>query len=236
MPDRRASVQRHRTNAPTGGPDGWPRPLAGEDLRWSWEAAWQDLGAEPLAGLYERLLAAWNEPQRHYHCQQHLGECLALLERWRRAAEQPAEVAVALWFHDAVYDVRACDNEFRSAEWAAHAMQEAGCEWSAIQRVHQMIMATRHDGLASAGDQALLLDIDLAILGSPPQRFEAYDRAVRAEYSWVPESVYRGKRREVLEGFLRPDLYRTGAARALVAEQAAANVRRTIAELAGSGG
>jgi hypothetical protein len=36
-----------------------------------------------------------------------------------------------------VYDVHAGDNEFRSAEWAAQAMQEAGCDWDAVQRVHQ---------------------------------------------------------------------------------------------------
>lgn len=213
--------------------EGWPRPLSGDELSWSWEAAWRDMGANPPPGLIERLLTAWSEPQRRYHGLQHLGECLALLERWHIAAEHPAEVALALWFHDAVYGVQSTDNEFRSAEWVAHEMQEAGCAWEAVQRVHQMVMATRHDGQASTGDQALLLDIDLAILGSPPVRFAAYDRDVRAEYSWVPEAVYRGKRREVLVGFLRPDLYRTAPARSLLGDQADANLRHAIAELSG---
>lgn len=204
-------------------------------MRWSWDRAWQGLGARPSAGLYERILAAWNEPQRHYHGQQHLEECLALMDLWRGAAEKPEEMVVALWFHDAVYEVRASDNEFRSAEWAVHAMQEAGCDRRGVQRVHQMIMATRHDGVASNSDQALLLDIDLAILGSPPQRFGAYNRAVRAEYSWVPEAVYRGKRREVLESFLRQDLYHTSAERALLGVQAEENLRGAIAELSEQG-
>lgn len=226
-------ADRHALEARNGA--GWPRPIAGDALRGAWSTAWERMGVVPLAGLYERLLEAWSEPQRHYHDLRHLGECLALLDRWQRVAERPAEVALVLWFHDAVYGVSAADNEFRSAEWAAHAMQEAGCAWDAVQRVHQMIMSTRHDGLASTGDQALLLDIDLAILGSPAERFAAYDRDVRAEYRWVPEAVYRGKRREVLAGFLRPDLYRTQAARSLLSDQAEANLRRAIAELGGPG-
>lgn len=211
----------------------WPRPLFSDELSRSWEAAWRDTGATPPPGLLKRLLAAWSEPQRRYHDLQHLGECLALLERWRLAAEHPAEVGLALWFHDAVYDVRAADNEVRSAEWVAHEMQEAGCAWEAVQRVHQMVMASRHDVLASTSDEALLVDIDLAILGSPPVRFASYDRNVRAEYSWVPEAVYRGKRREVLLEFLHPDLYQTAAARTLLGDQADANLRHAIAELSG---
>lgn len=56
-----------------------------------------------------------------------------------------------------------------------------------------------------------LVDIDLAILGADPARFAEYDTQVREEYRWVPESVYRSKRREVLAGFLaRPAIYGTG--------------------------
>ena len=57
---------------------------------------------------------------------QHLGECLDHLSREAAAAERPAEVALALWFHDAFYDVHRSDNELRSADWAAKAMIDAG--------------------------------------------------------------------------------------------------------------
>jgi predicted metal-dependent HD superfamily phosphohydrolase len=75
-------------------------------------------------------------------------------------------------------------------------------------------MATRHDAPVHDEDAALLVDIDLAILGSPLQRFERYDEDIRKEYRWVPGFVYRRKRAEVLRQFLaRQSLYHTAPAR-----------------------
>jgi nitronate monooxygenase len=46
--------------------------------------------------------------------------------------------------------------------------------------------------------------------GVAAARFAEYDRQVKAEYSWVPDALYRSKRREVLHGFLsRPFIYST---------------------------
>src|SRR5258705_10576692 len=71
--------------------------------------------AEAPAGWYERLTTAYAEPHRHYHNQQHIAECLAEFDQARHLAAQPAAVELALWFHDAVYNPRARDNEEQSA-------------------------------------------------------------------------------------------------------------------------
>ena len=42
------------------------------DLKEAWQLAWADLGLHAPAGLCEELLAAYEEPQRHYHSLQHL--------------------------------------------------------------------------------------------------------------------------------------------------------------------
>ncbi|MBT9552193.1 MAG: hypothetical protein IV088_15195 [Hydrogenophaga sp.] len=63
-------------------------------------------------------------------------------------------------------------------------------------------MATCHDAEPEGDDARRLVDIDLAILGADPARFAEYDAQVREEYRWVPNWLYRCKRREVLAGFL----------------------------------
>lgn len=49
--------------------------------------------------------------------------------------------------------------------------------------MRDLILATRHDVSPPAGDAALLVDVDLAILGSPAERLDEYERQVRQEYN-----------------------------------------------------
>lgn len=64
------------------------------------------------------------------------------------------------------------------------ALQAAGVSVSVeVQtRVHTLIMATEHTAASLAGDAALLVDIDLAILGAAPTRFAEYERQIRQQY------------------------------------------------------
>lgn len=196
----------------------------------SWQRAWHGLGATPAEGLLQTLLSAYAEPQRHYHTRQHLAECLAHFEAVQVQALRPAEVEIALWFHDAVYDVKGKDNELRSAQWAARVLEDGGVDEAACRRVHALVMATCHEATPQDGDAQLLVDIDLAILGASPARFAEYDTQVRAEYAWVPRLVYGIKRRQVLRGFLqRKAIYATPYFHARLEPQARANLRRSTA-------
>lgn len=200
-----------------------PRPV--------WNAAWQALGvADPGDAAYRVLIDRWREPHRGYHTVQHLEECLALFAEHPHLAEHPAEVALALFFHDAIYDPRAHDNEEKSAVLAAAALSTAGAGEAAIGRVRALILATRHQAPPETPDAALLVDIDLAILGAGEARFAEYERQVREEYAFVPGFLFRGKRREILRSFLeRSRLYHTDPFRALFEEKARANLRKATA-------
>ena len=219
--------------------DSYPSPLDDVALATSWNAAWSALGRRAPVGLQAELMTAWAETHRHYHDQRHLRECLALWARWRGQCERAGEVAVALWFHDAVYDPRAPQagsNELNSAAWAARSLIHAGLPSETAQRVHDLVMATQHDApaaLSSDADAQLLVDIDLSILGSPPERFERYDQDVRKEYAWVPGLRYRTKRAQVLQGFLeRPRLYHGETAVDLLECQARINLAAALSRLA----
>lgn len=195
----------------------------------SWQRTWEELGAKGEPALFNQLIAAYSERHRHYHTLQHLRECLQAMEPARALAHRPAEVELALWFHDAVYDVHRHDNEERSAEWAAMAMRHAGLPDAAVQRVHALIMATKHKALPADIDAQVLVDVDLAILGATEARFDESDAQIRREYAHVPESAFREGRCCVLRSFLeRPRLYATEAFHAALEEQARRNLVRAI--------
>lgn len=180
----------------------YPAPLGDAALVDSWAEAWRALGRPVPLPLRLELQAVWAEAHRRYHDQIHLRECMALWSLWKGACERPGEVAIALWFHDAIHDPMASGNEENSAAWAFRALIAAGVGQDVAQRVHDMVMATRHSESSTDPDTQLLVDIDLAILGSPSARFARYDRDIRKEYESVPDFRYRLQRAHVLRGFL----------------------------------
>ena len=197
-----------------------------------WEACWRALGAVPPRVLLEELLARYREPHRAYHTLQHLEECFAALDLLGNACERPAEVALGLWFHDAIYDTKRTDNEALSADWAERSAREAGLTHDLAARVRELVLVTKHDGVPSGADASLLVDIDLGILGAAPARFDEYETQVRFEYSWVPEDGFRSGRIRVLRSFLeRPNIYATPRVRAEREARARENLTRSIAQL-----
>ena len=192
----------------------------------SWSRCWNAIGAKGKGEeLMHRLIDAYSEPQRKYHTTQHLLECLTIFGENMDCAKEPGEVEIALWFHDAIYDVRASDNEERSAEWAVSALNSAAVEQDRISRIKALVLATKHTALPEAEDQQLLIDIDLSILGANTERFSEYEQQVRQEYAYVPGFLYRRKRKQILKEFLsRNPIYSTSALRKRFEEQARRNI------------
>lgn len=197
-----------------------------------WQRLMQACGYAGNAQTLLALAAAYSEKHRHYHTAAHVAACLRLLDAHAALAERPHEVELALWFHDAVYQPLSGDNEQKSADWAMRFLAENGAPADVAERVRAMIMATRHDVPARTPDAALLLDIDLAILGEGVDTYDAYEAAIRQEYRMVPMIIYRKKRVEVLDAFLqRPVIYLSTAFRSEREGRARANLARAIAQL-----
>lgn len=181
--------------------------------------------------LFSQLFAAYSQAQRAYHTVAHIEDCLVHLDRVRQQVDRVDEIEIALWFHDAIYDPRARDNEAQSADWAGRCLQEFGINSAAIDRVVTMILATRHQQVPPTCDCEWLLDIDLSILGRTPEQFAVYEDQIRQEYAWVPEDQYRSGRAAILSQFLnRPAIYCTRYFQSLEG-QARANLERSMARL-----
>jgi len=197
-----------------------------------WDRAWQALGLAPPADLLSALNARYAESHRAYHTLQHLTECFEQLGPVAALSERLPEIQLALWFHDAVYDTRAQDNEQQSADWAREALASAGAAREVGERVHALVMATRHAAVPEGIDAQVLVDVDLSILGAETARFAEYEQQIRREYVWVPEQAYRGARVRVLKSFLeRPKIYATPWFAEHREARARANLARSIREL-----
>lgn len=166
-------------------------------------------------GMLSALEAAYASPPRAYHDFGHVQEVL------HRFAEvtigpgwtQPAEVYLAVLYHDAVYEAGRKDNEARSAELAmaqiAQWLPEQGVD---ALRVAELIELTARHGQFSPGDfgedgfsldARHFLDSDMAILGAAPEAFDAYDRGIAEEYrGHVPGFLFRLNRKRFLRGLL----------------------------------
>jgi predicted metal-dependent HD superfamily phosphohydrolase len=188
--------------------------------------------AGDLHPLADAVLAAWAEPGRRYHGLDHLLDCLAELDGAPADGADRDRVEAALWFHDAIYDPRAGDNEARSADWAARALAELGVPPAVADDVARLVRLTRHTDPATDPSGRLLCDIDLAILGREPAGFDAYDRGIRAEYVWVTEPDFTTARSGVLAGLLaRSPLYQTEHFRRRYETAARINLGRALERL-----
>lgn len=196
----------------------------------SWSRTWSGLKLDGNGeAVLQQLLAAWSEPHRKYHTLQHLSECLAALASVRAEVQHAAEIEFALWFHDAIYDVKRSDNEARSAAWASATLEKAGASAASTRLVHDLVMVTTHDALPQTLDEQILVDVDLSILGADEQRFAEFESQVRQEYSFVPGFLFRMKRKSILRTFLdRENIYSTPHFRERLEEAARRNLALAV--------
>ncbi len=181
---------------------------------------------------FDDLVRYHHMPPRAYHDMTHVAECLQVLDSVRHLADEPDAIEVAIWYHDAVLDNRQADNELNSARLARDVLLGAGASEDLAARVLLLIMATCHDAQPETQDAKIMVDCDLAILGQDSDRFRQYDEAIREEYRWVPEDVYRQKRAEVLQQFLDLErIYQTDHFHARFEQNARENLKRMVESL-----
>ena len=198
------------------------------------EDAWAaDMAALRASGpaadaIFADIIARHNEPGRHYHGRSHLRALVELLRIYAPHVPAGAPPRLAIWWHDAIYDAQARDNEERSADLARDHLDRLGADSATIDDTATLIRLTRnHWSGPSAGDGDYFLDADIAILGAPPAKYEEYAAQVRQEYAWAAEPAYRAGRSAFLNAALaRERLFRTDVFEAAYAAQARANMAR----------
>ncbi|SPT58656.1 Uncharacterized protein conserved in bacteria [Actinomadura madurae] len=188
-----------------------------------------------LAGPHTRHIGTelderYGEPHRRYHTREHLAAVLDLVDELAGHAADPDLVRLAAWFHDAVYDPERADNEERSARLAARMLADTDLGRRDVDQVVRLVeLTTTHAPDEDDADGQVLCDADLAILGAEPDRYAAYAAAVREEYAFVPDELFKAGRAEVLNGLLAlPRLFHTPAAHDRFEERARTNIRTEL--------
>lgn len=192
---------------------------------------------KPPRNLIDDLKSRYAEGHRAYHTWGHIEALLQLFREHNALFDDPTRVLWALYWHDAIYDPTAVDNEAQSAELLqldakGFLTTERICETA------QIIEATRRhmvpDDVAPAlrGDMTRFLDMDLSILGQVGAVFDAYEAAVRVEYAFVEDTLFKHARAAVLTRFLERDrLYFNDIFADLWEQAARENLKRSIAAL-----
>jgi predicted metal-dependent HD superfamily phosphohydrolase len=178
--------------------------------------------------LFAKLVEHYSESHRAYHNLTHIEDCLREFWPVRQQASSGA-VEFAIWFHDVVYDSHAKDNEERSAEFAAIELQRIPVPPDLVRQISELILVTKHQYAPVDLDAALIVDVDLTILGQPLERFDRYEKEIRSEYNWVSDADFAVGRAKVLENFIeRATIYTTEFFRGRYEFSARENIQRSL--------
>ncbi|MFK3916982.1 hypothetical protein [Psychrobacter sp. NPDC078501] len=196
-----------------------------------------DILPKQIDRLWQDIVTRYGEPQRAYHTLNHIQQLLIQLESIKHHLAEPHIIALALYYHDVIYEPTRSDNELQSAELATDALSPY-LSTEQCQQIYALIMMTANhqiDVLIDSekyNDAAYLLDMDLSILGAPRSAYEQYAKAIRQEYKHVADDSYRDGRTAVLQGLLvHPKLYLTDHYYNQLETQARANIKLELTSL-----
>ncbi|WP_201502492.1 HD domain-containing protein [Psychrobacter cibarius] len=193
---------------------------------------------EQVSILWQNIAIRYNEPQRAYHTLQHIQQLFGQFEQIKHLFHEPHIIALAIYYHDVIYEPTRSDNELKSAEYAVESLT-GYLNAEQCQHIYALIMMTASHQVEKwsnetkerekYSDAAYLLDMDLSILGSSWSVYEQYAHAVRQEYAHVSDDDYRVGRIAVLKELLaHPTLYLTDYYYERLEKQARKNIEHEI--------
>ncbi|MGO4586179.1 DUF4031 domain-containing protein [Arthrobacter sp. 2RAF6] len=172
------------------------------------------------------LLERWGEDHRKYHSRTHLLAVLEALDLLTEPGPPVRSVTLAAWFHDAVYEGIAGQDEEQSARLAEDRLATAGLPGPVIDEVARLVRLTStHSPEPEDHTGALLCDADLSILGAEPAAYARYLAAVREDYAHVSDADFAAGRAAVVRQLLALDpLFHSERAKGLWLDAARRNL------------
>lgn len=178
------------------------------------------------------LLDRYAEPGRQYHTIDHVRHCLGQSRLVTELLPDASTLNLAIWFHDAVYELQAADNESRSAE-LFRELASPVMTAPRVDDVERLVLVTQAGQLPRRTDEAFMVDIDLSSFGLPWEPFLADSLAVRAERPHLTDGQYAAQQSRFLNGLLQRDaVFVTDFFRERYEDVARSNIRRYLETIA----
>lgn len=189
------------------------------DIQWL-KNEWQNLThlyPDKADTWFSFIVSKYSEKHRYYHNLTHIQTLLQYTNQYASQLKNIQAVKWAVWFHDIIYDPQSKENEVKSNEvWLSFAQETENIDKTTLNLVQSMIVGSTTHSLENLpksilleNDQDILyfFDFDLSILSSEPEEYQNYAEAIRKEYAYAPDELYKQGRIIVLERFLSRKIY-----------------------------
>jgi len=173
------------------------------------------------------LCQRYQHKSRFYHTLVHIENMLSLAEYYQSSIESLDAMFFAIWFHDSV-QVIGKDNEQQSALLASRILKDLGVPEEIIKKVYSMILATKKHIERTDSDTKLLIDFDLAVLGSDRETYRKYKKNCRKEYA-IPDWIFKRGRMKFLRKLLeRQSIFQSMVFKERYEKTAIENIQREL--------
>lgn len=181
---------------------------------------------------WKEIQKAYTGEKRHYHNLDHLAYMFDLRDEISDKLEDKEMFDFAIFYHDYIFRVQRKDNEERSALEAYEKLSEFGVPGDRAKYCKELIASTETNKPLNIPDSDYLNDIDLAILGEPPEKYDEYLKKIRKEFSIYPDFLFNPGRKNVLNHFLEKDsIYQTDYFKKRYEKQARKNIEHELESL-----
>ncbi|XP_035740628.1 uncharacterized protein LOC118449767 [Vespa mandarinia] len=205
----------------------------------SWKEATEALDNDASNMWFDKLKEAYSEEKRTYHNLDMLCEKLSHYHEIKNNLKNPQALLLALFFQNFEYDPKVIDEEIKNLEHFNAFAEEAGItmdselreETCALLKVVATHSTEAHKvgGAFGSEDAHYFLDLDMAVLGSPPENYAEYSGKIRGEYAFLSEPMYTALRLKVLQNFVQiPNIFATKEFREKFEAQARENIQAEI--------
>lgn len=140
--------------------------------------------------LFSELKKRYQEPHRKFHTLEHVKDLLKKSEIFYLKFEERQILTLAIFYHDAIYDIHRSDNEEKSASLLRSCGPYLNLPEEIVESASKLIQDTQAINLFNA--------LDYSILASNENLYEDYKSKIYEEYQVIPRTIFTTKRIEIL--------------------------------------